>query len=224
MFGSHWDKAEATIAARLPKFSGDGTSVSYEFVADVRPESGAPAFRATLKPPTIATDFWPPNIGDVVSVLVKSNGKVKFDKDDPRISVKAYEAGRKAAFEEARNQPAQPEQAYGSAGFDSVPRAAQVFTMGSAGPEQMRAAAAKLRAAGMGALADQLEQSGQAGQPVGSYAGPEAGAQPGTATAGSANGAADPAARLGKLENLRRQGLLTDAEYATQRQRILDDL
>src|SRR5690242_10590309 len=101
MFGSRWDKAEATIVASLPKYTGDGTSPSYEYVADVRPANGDPAFRATLKEPTIATDFWGPSIGDVVSVLVKSTGKVKFDKDDPRLSAKAFEARRKQAFEAA---------------------------------------------------------------------------------------------------------------------------
>jgi hypothetical protein len=32
----------------------------------------------------------------------------------------------------------------------------------------------------------------------------------------------DPAARLAKLEDLKRRGLVTDAEYAAQRQRIID--
>jgi hypothetical protein len=36
--------------------------------------------------------------------------------------------------------------------------------------------------------------------------------------------AADPAARLTKLSRLRDGGLLTDAEFAAQRQRILDEI
>jgi hypothetical protein len=236
MFGSHWDKAEATIVASLPKFTGDGTSPSYDFVADVRPESGAPAFRATLKEPTIAIDFWRPGIGDVVSVLVKSNGKVKFDKDDPRISAKAFEAKRKAAFEATRNQTFEEarNQEVGSPAGSGLPAnlaevmaaqfaqfgvqpgqleqpgqpGVQVFSVG--GPEQTRAAAERLRAAGLGGLADQVEQA------------------QGSAAAGqdrSAQGVDDdPAARLGTLENLRDRGLMTDEEYTTQRRRILDDI
>ena len=43
----------------------------------------------------------------MVSVLVKSkDGKVKFDKDDERMSVKAYEAAKKQAFEKVQQQPA----------------------------------------------------------------------------------------------------------------------
>jgi hypothetical protein len=34
----------------------------------------------------------------------------------------------------------------------------------------------------------------------------------------------DPVARLAKLEALKQQGLMTDAEYATARQRIIDSL
>jgi len=240
MFGSHWDKAEATIVASLPKYTGDGTSPSYEFVADVRPENGAPAFRATLKEPTIAIDFWRPGIGDVVSVLVKSNGKVKFDKDDPRISAKVYEANRKAAFEATRNQTFEDarNQEVGSPAGSGLPAnlaevlaaqfaqfglqpgqlsqpgqsdqpGVQVFSIGN--PEQTRAAAERLRAAGLGALADQVEQA--QGSPAAEHDQPRHG--------GSDD---DPAARLGTLENLRDRGLMTDEEYAAQRQRILDDI
>ena len=99
MFGQDWDKAEATIVARDAKFSGDGSVATYTYVADVRLSSGE-TFRATVREPTIATDFWAPSIRDVVSVLVRpKDRKVKFDKDDDRLSVKAYEAAKKKAFE-----------------------------------------------------------------------------------------------------------------------------
>src|ERR1700712_3486894 len=105
MFGASWDHGEATIVARSTKFTGDGTTAIHEFVADVRPLESAP-FRATIHEPTIATDFWPPNIGDVVSVLIKSkDNKVKFDKDDDRLSAKAYQHRTKLAFEATENQP-----------------------------------------------------------------------------------------------------------------------
>ena len=243
MFGGQWEKAEATIVASLPKYSGDGSTATYEFVADVRPAGGGEPFRATLKEPTIAIDFWPPNIGDVVSVLVKGNGKVKFDKADPRISAKAYEARRKQAFEAAQHQPYQagpdfgsPESTAGDAhrhGFEGFAglqglqglqsfQGVQVF--GAADPSQLRAAADKLRAAGLGALADQMTQQ-LADQPAdqAAHQAPDwtAGAEPDQPAPGSAD---DPATRLGRLENLRDRGLLTDEEYAAQRQRILNDL
>src|ERR1700710_238384 len=106
MFGQDWDKAEATIVARDAKFTGDGSVATYTYLADVRLSSGE-TFRATVHEPTIATDFWAPSIGDAVSVLVKAKDrKVKFDKDDDRLSVKAYHAAKKQAFEDAQGKPA----------------------------------------------------------------------------------------------------------------------
>jgi hypothetical protein len=106
VFGQSWEKAEATIVARDAKFTGDGSVATYTYVADVRLSSGE-MFRATIHEPTIATDFWAPSVRDVVSVLVKSKDrKVKFDKDDDRLSVKAYEAAKKKVFQDAQQQPA----------------------------------------------------------------------------------------------------------------------
>ena len=105
MFGQDWEKAEATIVDRDGKFYGDGSTVAYTYAADVRLASGE-TFRATIKEPTIATNFWPPDIRDVVSVLVGSKDrKVKFDKDDERLSVKAHDAARKSSFQASQQQP-----------------------------------------------------------------------------------------------------------------------
>jgi|SRR4051794_9346140 hypothetical protein len=230
MFGGQWEKAEATIVASLPKYTGDGSTATYEFVADVRPAGGAEPFRATLKEPTIAIDFWPPSIGDVVSVLVKTNGKVKFDKADPRISAKAFEARRKQAFEAAQHQPYQADPDFGSPesaagdfqGLQSLQSFQGVQVFGAADPSQLRAAADQLRAAGLGALADQMthqladQTADQAPDRTATGT-----AEPDRPEPGSGD---DPATRLARLENLRDRGLLSDEEYAAQRQRILNDL
>jgi hypothetical protein len=103
VFGHDWDKAEATVVARDAQFTGDGSVADYTYVADVQLPGGE-VIRATLKEPTIATDFWAPDIGATVSVLVRrSDHKVKFDKDDPRLSVKAFDAAQEAAFKAAQN-------------------------------------------------------------------------------------------------------------------------
>lgn len=216
VFGSHWDKAEATIVARQPKYSGDGSSAGFEFVADIRLESGA-AFRATIREPTIATDFWAPGIGDTVSVLVKSkDGKVKFDKDDRQISVKAYEQDRQRGFDAVRNQEVGPPPAgqapYAEGGDLAEVLAAQLSKLGFQGtrrvahvfsndPAKAQAALDALRAAGLSSQPDHARPSH-----------PSSGNDP------------SPAARLSELETLRDLGLLTDHEYATQRQRILDSI
>jgi hypothetical protein len=204
MFGSGWNKAEATIVARNVKYSGDGSVSTHEFVADVRLPNEAP-FRATIHEPTIATNFWPPNIGDTVSVLVKDrDGKVKFDKDDDRLSAKAFESRKNQAFEAAKHQ---------SVGQPGTPFPAYAPAL----PE---------------GIAQRLAQYGiQPGQPIPVFTADAAQAQALFAAFGqpAPTGAfaepapdADPAARLATLQALRDSGLLSDAEYATQRQRILD--
>jgi hypothetical protein len=200
VFGNDWDKAEATIVDRDAKFTGDGAVATSTYVADVRLVGGE-MFRATVHEPTIATDFWAPDIGDEVSVLVRAKDrKVKFDKDDERLSVKAYHARKKQAFEAAQQQPpGTPPTAWTPgdlpdavadklARLGIVPGAgAQVFT---ADPAQAQAALAAF-----------------------------------THTAAPAAAAGPTAeARLEQLAVLKGRGLLTDDEYAAQRARIIADL
>ena len=201
MFGHEWDKAEATIVDRSAKFTGDGSVATYTYVADVRLPSGE-TFRATVHEPTIATDFWAPSIRDVVSVLVRpKDRKVKFDKDDERLSVKAYEAGKKAAFEATAQQP-------------PVTQPAPTVVPTSS-PELPEAVAAKLAALGF--------PSGTPMQVV-SADSPEGQAALAAFTHAGTAPVQTPEARLVQLQSLHDRGLLTDAEYAEQRHRILDEL
>ena len=199
MFGHEWDKAEATIVDRTAKFTGDGSVATYTYVADVRLPSGE-TFRATVHEPTIATDFWAPSIRDVVSVLVRpKDRKVKFDKDDERLSVKAYEAGRKPAFEAAAQQPPVTQPA------TAVPTTAAEL------PEEI---AAKLAQLGFpsGTPMNVVSADSPAGQAALS------------ALTHTAAPVQTPEARLVQLQSLHDRGLLSDAEYAEQRHRILDEL
>jgi hypothetical protein len=109
VFGHDWEPAQATIVATHVKgTSGDGAVTVKEFAADVVPASGAP-FRALIPEPRIATDFWPPSIGDVVKVHADvARRKAKFDKSDPRISYKAHKRGDDAQFKATLAQPAPP--------------------------------------------------------------------------------------------------------------------
>lgn len=207
MFGSQWDKAEATIIARDAKFSGDGSVANYTYIADVRLSSGE-VFRATISEPTIATDFWSPNVRDVVSVLVKAKDrKVKFDKDDKRLSVKAYEAAQKQAFADTLNQTP-----------GTVPSGGTPTTAGTQQlPDSVAAQLAKL---GIDPTAATQVYTANAAQAQAAMAAFTQAAQ--AAPAPSAAGA--PEDRLAKLTDLRDRGLLSADEYAQQRQRILDEL
>ncbi len=52
MFGSDWEPATARIVAKKFKEGGERSGV-WEYVADIMPASGAPAFRAKLSQPPL---------------------------------------------------------------------------------------------------------------------------------------------------------------------------
>ena len=203
MFGQGWDRAEATIVARDAKFSGDGEVATYTYVADVRLSSGE-MFRATVHEPTIATDFWAPDIGDGVSVLVKAKDrKVKFDKDDERLSARAHQAAQQRAFENTQQQP------------PGTPAATGTPSVTGTSTEIPDAVAKKL--AQLGIVLDGSAQVFTADSAQG-QAMLSALTHSGTPVVGT------PEARLRELQTLHERGLLTEQEYAEQRHRILDEL
>jgi Short C-terminal domain len=98
MFGHNNDvTAEAVIIEdHIAHHSGgSGQGNLHEWVADVRPPTGE-AFRTTIPTPGFSTDFRHPDVGDVVSVVIDHHGKVRFDKSDPRLSLRADRARREA--------------------------------------------------------------------------------------------------------------------------------
>ena len=109
MFGKHWKPARATIvASRIASTTGDGMVSITEFVVDVRTPEGE-MFRAKLEEPRIATNFKPPTVGVEIAIEYDPKSRdVRFDKDDPTISWKAYRKGRKDSFEETLAQPPVP--------------------------------------------------------------------------------------------------------------------
>jgi hypothetical protein len=68
---------------------GRGGHLSYqefEYIADVKPDSGAPRFRATVQEPRNGIHFRAPEVGQVVRVKFHpKNEHVKFDRSDPGI-------------------------------------------------------------------------------------------------------------------------------------------
>jgi hypothetical protein len=200
VFGHDWQPAQAVIVIRhVKKTSSDGSIISYEYVADVTPADGA-TFRATVQEPGIASNFWPPSAGDQVSVLIDDKReKVKFDKDDPRLDAKATMSAQKDVFDSVRS---------------SAPGSA-IFGQGSLSPDSLRSAiqsAVDAAATGQHVPVVMMGQVGVTGGP---------GGRGGTVGSGGPDGAAD---RLARLDALHQQGVLTDAEYATARARIIAEL
>lgn len=113
MFGfgkKSWESAQATIVlVHIKKVSSDGQTPTREWAADVRRADGT-VLRAKIGEPRWVTDFWPPDVGAVVKVLVDpSSGAVRFDvKNDPQLSLKGQERLKADAFRAALD-PTPPE-------------------------------------------------------------------------------------------------------------------
>lgn len=106
MFGKHWTGARGTIVDRKASWTGDGMVADYDFVVDVTTPSGE-VFRAKVPTPRIATDFRDPSIGETVAVEYDAESKkVRFDKEDPQLSMKAFRRSRETSFDASLNAPA----------------------------------------------------------------------------------------------------------------------
>jgi hypothetical protein len=88
VLGRGWEGGTATIVARKPLSAGPhGITTRWSYVADVRPDSGAPAFRATFDDPRLNGELISPQEGAVVRVKCKPQSKdVKLDRSDPSVS------------------------------------------------------------------------------------------------------------------------------------------
>lgn len=86
MFGLGWHPARATVVERrvLKKtFQTWGTLTLYEYMLDVRPDDGSPAFRTTAKDPFNMVNWRQPAVSDTVRVAYHSDRNVKWDRHDP---------------------------------------------------------------------------------------------------------------------------------------------
>jgi hypothetical protein len=108
MFGNNWARAEATVVAKEKRPQNYGHAQEYNYLIDVRPADGPP-IRTTIHYGFRAPDggFADPAIGDTIGVLYDAKrGKVKFDVDDPRLSLAADKNAEADAF--AAAQAAEP--------------------------------------------------------------------------------------------------------------------
>jgi hypothetical protein len=171
MLGHHWEKAEATVVARIERAQAVGRMPRYDFLVDVRPYGG-PAH------------FDDPSVGDVLGVLYdRKNQHVKWDSSDPwvRDSAAAVLADGDAfasPWSDMAGFAGNVQSFSGEAASEMLDR-----LLGPGGAETI--AAMKARARDQGAPA------------------------------------ADPAERLARLQALRDSGVLTEAEYEAQRQKII---
>jgi hypothetical protein len=105
VFGKHWTAAQGTIVDRKASWTGDGMVADYDFVVDVTTTTGQ-VFRAKVPTPRIAIDFREPDIGAIVRVEYDDESrKVRFDKDDPQLSMKAMRESKESSFDASLHAP-----------------------------------------------------------------------------------------------------------------------
>ncbi len=192
MLGHHWEKAEATVVGRFVRETAVSRTPRYDFLVDVRPYNGSPQ-RMTIEDGP--ADFDDPSDGDVLGVLYdRKNQRVKWDTSDPWLR-DAAAAGRAGGDGFAPTSPAP----------GTPPGAPWSEMAGFAGSVQ--------------------SFSGDAASEIlGTLFGP-GGAETIAAMKARAREqaapAADPTERLARLQALRDGGVLTEAEYEAQRQKII---
>jgi hypothetical protein len=115
--GGDWQKAEARIVDYSDHRDGLTGGYVCDYVADVQPRDAAP-FRTTFRHRRLgwrsSGDFAAPSKGEVVGVLFDpASQKVKFDPDDPRLSLRARRQAEEQAEDDrlrrvASEQPGTP--------------------------------------------------------------------------------------------------------------------
>ena len=193
MLGHHWEKAEATVVGRFVREQAVSRTPRYDFLVDVRPYNGSPQRMTIQDGPA---DFDDPSDGDVLGVLYdRKNQRVKWDNSDPwrRDSAAVRRAAATRSPPPTRRPP--------------VPR------RGPRGP-RMAGFAGSVQSFSGAAASEMLDSLFGPG-------GAETIAAIKARARDQAAPAADPAERLARLQALRDSGVLTEAEYEAQRQKII---
>lgn len=231
MLGRRWEPGKATIVAEAELASVDGYS-AVQWVAEVQPDSGAPAFRAELKPPLKNRTFNPPGKGAVVRVKFDPKSlHAKFDTSDPSLDLGSVREQEQKDFNAALAAvpgTAAPSSSAGaqrqdgsaadelSGALGEVSAAVAGVAGATSDVSETLAAITRAKAAGDREEVDRLKAE---------FARRDGG---GAGSSGAVGGggasrvdASDPLERLDRLAGLRDRGVLTDEEFAAEKAKIL---
>lgn len=219
MLGRSWKPAQATVVAVRGSNVTGGLLPHYEYVLDVSPADGDPPFRGTL----VSIYVW--GVGDVVPVVCDlKRKKVSFSEAERRAQktaqLKAGEPAWDAVREAAPGTPAASPPG-GTGGLGTAGLAAESAELAARAKEfrETMAAVGRAKAAGDTAEMERLKAE-LTSRLAARAAAPARQAAGGFAPSGEAS---DPLDRLEKLADLHQRGVLTDAEFATEKSKILGD-
>jgi len=217
VFGHKWEPGQATIVAlkELPTVGTDGFGNklrSYEYVADVQPDSGGPVFRTTMDEPFNESSdrhgfrWHQPGVGEVMPV-----------KCDPKRQQAKFDAAASRALARAQHDQIANAQ---EAQFDAMAAAAPGTAPGPASGQVLSGqgmSVVNLSGADISTAFPAIQQaltSGNLAEIARIKAGLREQAQP---------DAADPVERLQKLADLHSSGMLTDDEFAALKAKLLGE-
>ena len=103
ILGRSWEKAQALIVETRPQHTAGGRldTFVHEFVAEVTTAEGE-VFRTKLEDPYFSPDFLEPELRDVVGVeFDPKSRRVRFDRSDPGLSIRAQRHARQDRFDRA---------------------------------------------------------------------------------------------------------------------------
>ena len=208
MFGHGWEPGHATIVAlkeTAAATTGEHGSFRalYAYVADVQPDSGGAMFRTEIGEPFDIPNWFSPGVGDVLPAHCDPrHGKAKFD-------MARLKAATKARASEAKDEQV--------AAFDAARRAGPgtpvPVTLGDPSTVVLRgpAGGGDDVSSAIAAVAQQLGAS------------PELAELRRQTAASPRSEGGDPLDRLERLAGLHDRGVLTDAEFAAEKAKILGE-
>jgi Short C-terminal domain len=132
MFGRGWEPGQAKIVAlkEIESIGRSGDNLtrgdkykSYEFVADVQSDSGAPVFRTTMHEPFDDRGMFRVGVGSVVRVKCDpARQKAKFDLSADNADAKAQKRARIEAITKAASDPTPDASSAGAGRFVAGPK------------------------------------------------------------------------------------------------------
>ena len=223
MLGRSWKPAQATVVAVRDSNVKAGLSPTYEYVLDVSPADGEPPFRGTL----VSIYVW--SVGDVVPVLCDlKRKKVSFDEAERdarkaaglKAGQRAWDAVREAAPGTPPPPATGPDGPGRGAGAIVTDLSATVAELSAGTADLSGAVGAIKRAKASGDTAEVERLKGELTRRLAARAASARQAAGGLARSGEAS---DPLDRLEKLADLHERGALNDAEFATEKAKLLGD-
>jgi Short C-terminal domain len=244
MFGHEWEPGIATVIARKVATQNQWES-KYDYIVDVQPTSGGPAFRTSFRSPSTAVGYKETDVGETMPVWCDpGREKAKIDEKDPANRYDGRMEQEKADFDAVKHGrapsggessvaavPAPPADLAGLPSDEELAAATAAFAAALKTGQAAMAAHSAAKASGDEAAIARLKAEVRSTNDAVQAANAELqrldalrwGRSAGPYQAPATPSVTDPLQRLETLAGLRDRGVLTDEEFAVQKAKILNE-